>query len=346
MDPDKNERRRRLLRTGCKPTNDRLRPRESGAEATALQTLRVRGPVPELGRRLIHSLLFAAISFPAFGQNEPVKDPDLTSSNGLYYVSATGTGQTLHAPDGTAIEIGERAEIKILKAYVFANNNANTDFQVWLNTDDYPVHPKTGAMPKTVVLRIGGHAYWYGGGGGKTGNYNEMQFAIHGREEAELAANGLSGNFVLRKPPGYRFFSQFVPTKTEFQTNEPVLVRFSIENLDDRIIAFQNGGQQRGYRDNQYGFRAMFNWDQPVADIGSPENFGGLCQLVNLQPGKTFESEIDLKKWFAFDKAGTYAIHGFFALEFHTPDHTVDSLSSRSLLWSDYASADFTVIVK
>jgi hypothetical protein len=84
-------------------------------------------------------------------------------------------------------------------------------------------------------------------------------------------------------------------------------VKFQLENMDDRTVIFQRGGQQRGYRDNQYGFRAQFSnqkiWRQAVPDIGNPINFGGRFGDVPLNSGKVFEDQIDLKNVVRFRQA-------------------------------------------
>jgi len=107
---------------------------------------------------------------------------------------------------------------------------------------------------------------------------------------------------------------------------------------------FQRGGSQRGARDNQYGFRAMHN-STPVPDTGSAINFGGFCTQVSLKQGEEFSDEIDLKKWFSFDKAGSYFIHGFYGLTFYQGGKT-DSFAGWNVMWSEYAAADFEVDVK
>ena len=91
----------------------------------------------------------------------------------------------------------------------------------------------------------------------------------------------------------------------------------------------------------------MFQYIQPVADTGSPINFGGLIGPDSLDPGTTFEDQIDLKKWFALNKPGTYKIHGFYQLAFCRPPLTPETTKPwGEIMWSDYASADFEIVVK
>ena len=289
-------------------------------------------------------ILFSVIVSLAVSQTA-LADTNSADSNGFYYVSSGETGQTMKTADGTTVRLGRKAEIQISKAYVYSENNANTDFDVLLYSSDFSADPKTGA-PIPVALRIGNHVYTWSGYRSHGGSYNDTQFEIHGQDEAMAAAKWLSVDCKLRTQPGYKFSAQFIPTQSEFHTNESVLVKFAMRNLDDRMIIFQSGGQQRGYRDNQYGFRAMYQYGVPVADVGNPVNFGGLCELINLEPGKEFEGQTDLKKWFNFDKAGTYSIHGFYRLDFYPPGKESEVWKPWNVKWSDYASADFTVVVK
>jgi len=244
-------------------------------------------------------------------------------TNGLYYVSS-----------------GEKVDIKILQAHIYSENNANTDFSVRLDN-----------VTNLVTLRINGHEYSCSGwGGAPKDTLNVVWFGVHSQDEAEAIAKWFSTTCDLRSPPGYKLYARFVPSKTEFNTNEPVIVKFQLENMDDRTVIFQRGGQQRGYRDNQYGFRAQFSnqkiWRQAVPDIGNPINFGGLFGDVPLNSGKVFEDQIDLKKWFVFDKPGTYMIHGFYQLDFYRPPLNKETIMPWNEIWSDYASADFTIVVK
>jgi hypothetical protein len=295
-----------------------------------------------------HSTI-AILLLAATGLMAQLTGTDTNGANGFYYVSLDGKGQTMANSDGSTVRLGQKAEIQISKAYVYSQNNANTGFDVMLYTSDFaPVSttPSEAQNVKPIALRVGDHVYTWKGYGGNGGNYNDMQFEIHGQDGAMAMAKWLSVGCKLRSPPGYKFSAQFVPTQSEFHTIEPVLVKFVMRNRDSRTIIFQSGGQQRGCRDNQYGFRAMYQYGVPMTDAGNPVNFGGLCQLINLEPGKEFEGQIDLKKWFNFDKAGTYSIHGFYRLDFYPSGKESDVFRPWNVMWSDYASADFTVVVK
>ena len=295
---------------------------------------------------LVSALLF--ISWDVFGMGGASAE-----SNGLYYVSSVESGPEARTDSGSIVRLGEKASIQILLAHVYSENNANTDFEARLETSEYPVDPKSMGISRPVVLKVGDHGYNYSGGGGRTGGpYNLMWFKIHGQEEAQTAAKWLSVKCHLRSPPGYRLHAQFVPGNSDYHTNEPVAVKFELKNLDDREVIFRRGGQQRGPRDNQYGFRAMRYGSgarfggEAVPDVGDANHFGGMSVNFILKPEQVFEDKVDLKKWFAFDKPGTYTIHGFYGLTLYGPSLKEESFMPWTVIWADYASADFSVIVK
>ena len=260
-------------------------------------------------------LLFIFRSFRAEVQTEP----------GIWNTSAT-------------IRVGEKANLKILGASVCSKNNANTKFGIVLKTSDFQIDTNTYLK----VLKVGNHWYSISGSAGKTGGpYNQLSFVTHNQDYAEAIAKWLSVPCQLRSPPGYKILVQFLPLKTAFGTNEPIIVKFKIQNLDERTIIFKQEGVAVGSRNEQYGFRAQFSsqteYLKAVPDVGNPEPsapdeiyFGH-----QIKPGETFEDQIDLKKWFSFDQIGNYQIHGFYRVEF-----------DQTKLWDDYLSADFTIIVK
>ena len=294
-------------------------------------------------RSTIAILLLAATGLMAQSANTATND-----ANGLYEVSSDGTVRTMANSDGSTVKLGGKAEMQIRRAHVYSEDNGNADFKVILETSGYQVDSATSEMVRPVVFKFGQNDYACTGWvGGIEAIGNPIQFQVHGQNEAEAVAKWLSTTCDLRSPPGYKLFAQFVPSKAEFNTNEPVMVKFQLKNLDDRTVIFMRGGQYRGSRDNQFGFRAMFQYSQPLADAGSAINFGGLIGPESLEPGQTFENQIDLKKWFAFDRPGTYRIHGFYQLAFCRSPLTPDTSKPwGEIIWSDYASADFTVVVK
>ena len=264
--------------------------------------------------------------------------------NGLYAGSADPSAPVLRMADGSTNHLGARADIKINEAHVYADNNLNTEFEARLETSAVAVGPAS------LVLRVADRGYPISGWAGRTGGPgNVLWVNIHRQDEAEAAARWLGVDCPLRAPPGYKLFAQFLPEAAVYATNGPVVVKFALKNLDGRSVIFQRGGRQRGSRDNQYGFSAMYqgaHGPQPVPDTGNPVNFGGLTGMVKLDAGQVYADEIDLKKWFGFDRPGSYFIHGYFAMTFYRPAPKGAGEMPSDIMWEDYASADFQVVVK
>ncbi len=274
-------------------------------------------------------------------------------SDGLHYVSSLSSIPEIRTADGSTIRAGEKAALKILKAHVYSQNNANTVFDIRLDTSDYSRSSGVADPSSSLVLRIGTNWYRCHGSAGKTsGAWNSFWFQANDKAAAEVIARSFSVPCVLRAPPGYKLFPQFIPTKSVCAPSDSITVTFLLQNLDDRVVTFRRGGQQRGPRDNQYGFSGRRSGPdggykgEALMDVGDPTNFGGIWTHVELKPGQTFTNEVDLKKWFAFDKPGRYAIHGYYQLDFYQPASPEDAFMPWSESWQDYASADFIIEVK
>jgi hypothetical protein len=257
-------------------------------------------------------------------------------TNGLYYVAS-----------------GKNADIKVFQAQVYSQDNANTDFAVSLDTSSFETGQQNPEMTNPVKLRIGDQEYrcsgWgHSGWSGPTpGAKDELFFNVKGRSNAEAAAKLYSTTCHLWILPGYKILAQFVPLKSIFSTNEPVIIIFKLKNLDQRTIFFLRAGLNRSYRDDDYIFSATLS-QLTVPEMGEPltagVTIGGEPKMVSIGPGQDFEETLDLKKWFAFDRAGTHFIHGFYYLNFYPTKN--DFSSPWDEIWSDYVSADFTVVVK
>ena len=244
-----------------------------------------------------------------------------SETNGLFYVSS-----------------GQKVDVQIYKAHVYSQDNTNSEFAVSLDTSiavDAFTHP--------VKLHVGGHDYPCSGWSSGPGNCG-LLFTIKRQDDAEAAARLFSTTCRLRSPPDYKMLAQFVPSKTSFSANEPVIVAFRLKNLDHRTIIFRSN-----FTDSkrlQYSFEAALD-GHPVAYVGSRGWSGDiLSDPVSLASDEAFADPLDLKKWFSFDKAGEYTVHGFCRLDFYPPPVRDETFMSWNELWSDSASADFTVVIK
>jgi hypothetical protein len=262
--------------------------------------------------------LFSVIVSLAVSQ-AALADTNAADSNGLYYVSSQRTvvrttgRATVYSYDKAGIK-----NIKIVKADVYSVNNSNTEFEVSLDTSDFPDY-------SDVVLRVGNHVYSRPliGGNGKTG-YKRMEFEIHNRNGAEAVAKWLSVDCHLRNPLPPKFSAQFIPAQSEFHTDDPVSVDFVMTNLDDKPFYYE----QTGAAALQFAFQATFKgWrlHDKTWDNNPMHMVGGFVGLVQLAPGKVFDDQVDLKWWFDFNKPGTYKIHGSYYLSiFNKPENPAE----------------------
>jgi hypothetical protein len=260
----------------------------------------------------------------------------------LAAVSAAGEPMDgLYAPSDDAAAaklgdylVGERLDLNILRADVVSQDNANTRFRVSLRV------PYVRELEsERLILFVGGRTWRQWGSGSEAEKTSFLDFDIDGGEAADEVAAYFKVTPVLRKHPGHRLSSRFVPARTDFVAGDAKTATLRIENHGDRSVFFQDGGRNRGERDCQFVFRAT-DGVTPLADVGNDMNFGGISTIRELKPGETFEKEVDLEKWFSLGKGGNYLLLGAYRLEFFpTAEYT-------HVVWEDWATAEFMVRVK
>ncbi len=124
------------------------------------------------------------------------------------------------------------------------------------------------------------------------------------------------------------------PVQESFEIGGPVVLELTVENVGQVPVHFVEGGKQRGARDNQFQFIAFGSsgYGKPIPDIGDPTNFGGLGGFRELKPGDVFRKQVDVTKWFKFDKPGSYEITGLYELPLQEPGF------GARVLWEDFAT--------
>ena len=284
--------------------------------------------------------------------------------DGIYLWSKDGSVPPITSQDGKKMFLGARQDLKIQSLDLSSRNNANTRFDLSLTL---PYDKNIG--PSSYILIVSGTAYRQIASGAGQENASQglkssISFRILGDENARQVSQYLKTPIIYRKHPRHNLLVSFTPTKQEFSMGDEVTLceaatampwrvtkqEFSmgdevtatlqITNVGTNTISFLQGGRNRAERDNQYVFSARYNCKQ-VEDIGTSGHTGGLGTYRVLKPGEVFEAKIGLSKWFSFDKAGTYEVHGSYYLDFIDPD-----AESRRTIWEDYVSADFIVIIK
>lgn len=143
-----------------------------------------------------------------------------------------------------------------------------------------------------------------------------VETSIAGREAADQVAGELKITPRLRTHPGYQLLTTVTPKKGEYRPREAVTLVMTIRNVGKTTICFDDGGSQRGARNNQFGFTAFGNGGTgpAVPDVGDASNLGGKVTFVTLAPGEAFTKEVDLSRWFRFDTPDSYKVTAIFAL--------------------------------
>jgi hypothetical protein len=272
-------------------------------------------------------LLLLLVSATVLGADLP--------DDGIYLRAQDDSAPWMISQDGQTVSLGVRQELKIQESTLTSQSNANDKFYLGL-TIPYDENLNSTAY----ILVISGTVYRQIGSGSSQKETSSLSFYISGEENAKQVAKFLKTSVVYRKHPQHNLRVSFIPTKQEFSVGEEVTATLQIKNVGTNSISFMKGGRNRAERDNQYIFSARHDGKQ-VDDIGTSYHFGGIAVRREMKPGDVFEDKISLSKWFAFDKAGMFEIHGSYYLNFNDPE-----TQSFGTIWEDYVSADFTVHIK
>ena len=256
-------------------------------------------------------------------------------TDGFYLTSKDASAPSVMTQDGQKRSLGRRVEFNAPPTKIFSADNANTQFgftivvprELYVETSGY-------------VLVVANRSYLQSGSGRSPDVYT-LDFSFSGADDALAVSRYLNAPIVYHRHPGQQLLVSFTRAKTSFHVGDDVPVTFSIKNVGANAIAFSKGGAYRGAsRDNQYSFSARL-WSKQVPDIGSSNHFGGLAGRIVLKPGEVFEDHVDLKKWFAFDKPGTYEVLGSYSMRYFDPDG-----DAFRTIWSDYVTGAFVVTIE
>jgi hypothetical protein len=267
--------------------------------------------------------------------NNPILSKD-QPEDGFYLLALdNNVSQEYQSQDGTKFSLGEKQTLNIQGCEITSSNNENTQFylSVGMPYDD-KVHSSWN------VLFVEGTSYRQSISFSSKNETMSKGFKISGEENAKQVSKYLNTPIQYRKHPQHNLLVTFTPTKEEFIIGDEVTATLRIKNVGDKAFKFQKGGRNRALRDNQYIFTAYFGGSQ-VSDIGTNNHLGGLAVTCIIKPEEVFEDKISLSKWFSFNEAGTYDIHGSYYLDFQ--DAVINHYRT---IWQDYASADFTVKIK
>jgi len=255
------------------------------------------------------------------------------ADDGFYAIAPSGPA--VRTVDGKDIHLGEKLDEKGIRAsWLRSESNTNDKFSMSLERNG----PFSRSSDEIVLCVSDLCAMFQGSGtnGNQTFSIDTWGFT---RAAAEAYARYFGATLSLRSHPGHMLATRFIPTKESFSPGESVPVTLEIRNVGTTPVAFRVGGQNRGARDNQFGFTAYTI--NAVPDTGSPVHFGGLSNVTELKPGETFKKDVDLRLWFDFKTPGTYSVTGTYQLSFAVPGSSL-----YFTLWQDYAAAAFQISIK
>ncbi|MEM7474324.1 MAG: hypothetical protein AAF483_04970 [Planctomycetota bacterium] len=247
------------------------------------------------------------------------------TEDGIYLMVEDGKGTEVKNSRGDSISIGTQAGKEFGPAEVWSMNNQNDRFRVQLSK--VPVQDLEKTMEKGfLVLCIDGVcerliSHSDARQAAANGGY-ALMIDVNGRENAQKVAQRLGCELGLRKHPGHQLVTSFSPKQKQFKIGEPMMLEMRIENVGKTLVRFMDGGQQRGPRNNQFGFIA----EPPHPDTGDHTNFGGMAALRTLKPGDVFNKEVDISKWYTFEEDTSCEITGLFELEFYEEDFSAKRL--------------------
>jgi hypothetical protein len=281
-----------------------------------------------MSKIILLTTLFLITNNPVLSEKQP--------EDGFYLLALdNNVTQEYRSQDGTKFSLREKQTLTIQECEITSSNNENTQFYLSVKM---PYDDKVNSSWN--ILFVEGTAYRQISSGSSKKETMSKGFKISGEENAKQVSKYLNTPIQYRKHPGYNFLVTFTPAKKQFNIGEEVTTTLRIKNVGDKAFKFQKGGRNRALRDNQYIFTAYFEGSQ-VPDIGTNSHLGGLAFISSIKPGEVFEDKISLSKWFSFNEAGTYDIHGLYYLDFQDAD-----INHYRTIWQDYASADFIVKIK
>jgi len=260
--------------------------------------------------------------------------PNPQPADGLYDFSMGGEGPQVLKSNGQKVRLGPFGGAIPTERSIVSEANDNSRFIVSLMN----IQP---GIPYAMLLIDGIAMTPHGQSQGRDGT-RAVSFKFEGLDRARKFAAKLNCPLQLRTNPGRPFEATWSTDKAEYRVGEPIIVTMELRNVSNKIVAFLNGGKQRGMRNNQFRFLAYRaeGHGTAVPDTGDPTHFGGICSNLPIDPGESIKLRAELGGWFKFTEQGVYRISGMFELELHDPARKV---VWNVPIWDDLAAGDFLV---
>lgn len=272
---------------------------------------------------------FAAIAIGCLGAFTPAVLRSAELANGIYELAPEGAGIMVTRSYGGEIGLGKRLSDNFGQVSMWSTSNENDRFRVFMQqAGPFVPEGQFAIYIDGVCEMISSHTE--PDANGKT----DLIADVAGHENARRVAAALGVDPQERTHPGHLLLVTWTPVRESYKLGEAVVLELKIKNVGKTTIRFMEGGQQRGARDNQFGFTAFAGSGsgEPIPDTGDPTNFGGLAAFRELKPGEVFTKQVDIAKWFKFERPDSYQITGIYELELAT-----EEFGARAL-WDEYAT--------
>lgn len=269
--------------------------------------------------------------------DKPVPKP----ADGIYAIREDGEGLEVLKTNGQKLRLGPRRGVMPAERAIVSEANDNSRFILSL-TNVQPLTSTPGMGYITLV--VDGVAMTSHGQSQAADGTSALSFKFEGLEWAKKFAARLNCPLQIRTNPGRLLEATWRTDKDEYRVGEPITVTLELRNVSAKTVSFQNGGKQRGKRNNQFRFLAYRSGGHGTAvpDTGDPTHFGGIGGPLPLKPGESLKNSVKLDGWFQFTEPGVYRITGIFELQFSDP---ADAAVFNVPIWDDLATGDFFVRV-
>jgi len=260
-------------------------------------------------------------------------------ADGIYFVSRSEEGTAIERVDGTRIFITGLATKAFGTAKVTSVANDNSLYRLDL-TNAGPFSPEV-QLPVLAVCLDGICLSVVSQSDPHPDGTVDLIAYVPGQEVAERVAKSLGIKARARQHPGHILVARWKPMTLSYGLGEPLVLRMEIENVGQKTVCFQDGGRQRGARNNQFAFIAHrgLGSGPAIPDTGDPQHFGGMGNHRTLGPGEVFKKEVDVTKWFKFEKPGSYKLTCLYQTELFERDVTF-------AIWDEYVVGDCIVVVR
>lgn len=264
-------------------------------------------------------------------------------ADGVYLITQDESRPSVESQTGHHYRIGDQPDLTAAESSIYSTTNANDAFYLVLRFS-YDSHDALSRNLHILVLDECGYVFYAGGSTADT--HSNIYATVIGAEAKDKVATYFDCPVTYKKHPAHQFLIEFSTEKETYKSGEVIIATLQLTNVGEHPITFNQGGRYRGARNTQYIFSGFYRLGEllihePLIDIGTNSNMGGIAVPITLEPGEVFTDQVNLDKWFEMSKSGDYLIHASYFLEFVDP-----KTRSFENIWQDYVTGDFRFSVE